>query len=113
VITFTAMWAGGVPPAEQHKGRLVELGIADRYPFPAFISSLIYTTADPAEIPTLTYSGLIRIKILDRLYSPPQRQRPHSLHDRQHQIASNNHKILGESYGRAAPYTRAIVTYQT
>jgi broad specificity phosphatase PhoE len=68
VIAFTAMWAGGVPPAEQwaggvspvdwkqHKDRLVELGISDGYPFPASITSLIYTTQDPAEIPTLAYN---------------------------------------------------------
>lgn len=44
VIAFTVMWAGGLAPADQHRGRLVELGISDGYPFPASISSLIYTT---------------------------------------------------------------------
>lgn len=56
VIAFTVMWTGGLLPADQHRGRLVELGISDRYPFPASISSLIYNTQDPAEIPTLAYS---------------------------------------------------------
>jgi len=56
VIAFTVMWTGGLLPADQHRGRLVELGISDGYPFPASISSLIYTTQDPAEIPTLAYS---------------------------------------------------------
>jgi hypothetical protein len=50
--------AGGVSPVDwkQHKDRLVELGISDGYPFPASITSLIYTTQDPAEIPTLAYN---------------------------------------------------------
>jgi broad specificity phosphatase PhoE len=56
VIAFTVMWTGGLVPADQHRGRLVELGISDRYPFPASISSLIYTSEDPAEIPTLVYN---------------------------------------------------------
>jgi broad specificity phosphatase PhoE len=56
VIAFTAMWTGGLLPADQYRDRLVELGISDGYPFPASITSLIYTTQDPAEIPTLAYN---------------------------------------------------------
>jgi hypothetical protein len=55
------MWAGDVVPVEQHKDRLIELGISDGYPTPASISSLIYTTDDPAEISTLAYSRPMRM----------------------------------------------------
>lgn len=55
VIAFTVMWTGGLASADQHRGRLVELGISDGYPFPASINSLIYTTEHPTEAPTLAY----------------------------------------------------------
>ncbi|MBU0492888.1 MAG: histidine phosphatase family protein [Chloroflexi bacterium] len=57
VIAFTFLWIRGVPlMPPTNKQTLDTLGLSDRYPAPASITTLVYQTADEGEIPGLEYT---------------------------------------------------------
>jgi len=57
LIAFTILWARSAPLAPPtNKQTLDTLGLPDRYPVPASITTLVFQTADEAEVPGLTYT---------------------------------------------------------
>jgi probable phosphoglycerate mutase len=55
VIAFTVLWAMREPLKVTLKRTLDRFGITDRYPATASLTSLIYHTDDPDEVPALAY----------------------------------------------------------
>ncbi len=54
-ITFVILWAKGVKDLYT-RHHLDQLGMADRYPMPASITTLTYKTEDPEEVPEVEYT---------------------------------------------------------
>lgn len=55
VIAFTVLWAMGEPLKVTLKRTLDRFGITDRYPATASLTSLVYSTGAPDEVPALSY----------------------------------------------------------
>jgi broad specificity phosphatase PhoE len=55
VIAFTVLWAMNEPLKVALKRTLDRFGITDRYPATASLTSLIYHTDDPDEVPAIEY----------------------------------------------------------
>ncbi len=55
IITFMLLWANGLPAKPKYKRNLSEVGIADRYPATASMSTLVYRTSSIDERPLIFY----------------------------------------------------------
>lgn len=52
VIAFVQLWLNGIDPTVDNKRNLEHLG---KYPAPASITTIVYQTPDPAEMPSFEY----------------------------------------------------------
>ena len=55
-ITFTLLWAKGLPLEPHYKRNLTATGIPDRYPATASMTTLVFRTAADDELPEVLYS---------------------------------------------------------
>jgi probable phosphoglycerate mutase len=55
VITFALLWAADVPPTPQNKRNLAAVGLTDRYPATASLSTFVYRTGAMDERPSIEY----------------------------------------------------------